>query len=217
MASLGMKWNTHRYQLFDSADYFFENVERLSTPDYLPSNQDILRSRVRTTGIIEESYVAFRSCWYWSASTVLSHTEHLTTSMLFQWHWCMYSVGMSSRARSLWWSTSAVNETKGRNGFTASRMWLQSCSLPRWVHMTVCCLRTRPQTGCMKHLISLIGTYCEGHVPLSLYVTMTQFEGVERQTVLTFSWLLLCRYFCSALQHCQLTLVRQDGHYPLLE
>lgn len=27
------------YQLFDSADYFFDSVERLSAPDYLPSNQ----------------------------------------------------------------------------------------------------------------------------------------------------------------------------------
>ena len=32
---------------------FISDAERLAEPDYLPSEQDILRSRVPTTGIIE--------------------------------------------------------------------------------------------------------------------------------------------------------------------
>ena len=32
---------------------FFEDVDRLFARDYLPTDQDVLRSRLRTTGIIE--------------------------------------------------------------------------------------------------------------------------------------------------------------------
>eukprot|EP01120_Amphizonella_sp_Union-15-10_P000430 TRINITY_DN10427_c0_g1_i1.p1 TRINITY_DN10427_c0_g1~~TRINITY_DN10427_c0_g1_i1.p1 ORF type:complete len:354 (-),score=55.58 TRINITY_DN10427_c0_g1_i1:15-1076(-) len=41
------------YQLLDSASYFFEHVQRITGKDYLPTDQDILRSRQKTTGIIE--------------------------------------------------------------------------------------------------------------------------------------------------------------------
>uniref|UniRef100_A0AC34GCD5 Uncharacterized protein n=1 Tax=Panagrolaimus sp. ES5 TaxID=591445 RepID=A0AC34GCD5_9BILA len=41
------------YQLTDSAKYYLSDVKRLAVPDYLPTEQDILRVRVPTTGIIE--------------------------------------------------------------------------------------------------------------------------------------------------------------------
>ncbi|XP_063676318.1 guanine nucleotide-binding protein G(o) subunit alpha-like [Bolinopsis microptera] len=41
------------YQLNDSAAYFFENMNRIMSKDYVPTFNDVLRSRVRTTGIIE--------------------------------------------------------------------------------------------------------------------------------------------------------------------
>lgn len=44
------------YQLNDSADYYFNNLERLSQPDYVPTEQDVLRSRVKTTGIVETEF-----------------------------------------------------------------------------------------------------------------------------------------------------------------
>jgi GTPase SAR1 family protein len=44
------------FQLFDGAEYFFNAVDRLSSPDYMPNKDDILRSRVRTSGIVEEKY-----------------------------------------------------------------------------------------------------------------------------------------------------------------
>ncbi|KAF8363051.1 gpa-11, partial [Pristionchus pacificus] len=39
--------------LLDSAKYFLDAIDRISTPGYKPSDDDILRSRVATTGIIE--------------------------------------------------------------------------------------------------------------------------------------------------------------------
>ncbi|KAK9767586.1 guanine nucleotide-binding protein subunit alpha [Basidiobolus ranarum] len=41
------------YQLNDSAKYYFDALERISKPDYVPTDQDILRSRIKTTGITE--------------------------------------------------------------------------------------------------------------------------------------------------------------------
>jgi len=41
------------YQLTDSAKYYLSDIDRVAMPDYLPSQQDILRVRVPTTGIIE--------------------------------------------------------------------------------------------------------------------------------------------------------------------
>jgi len=43
-------------QLNDSAKYYFDSIDRLASPDYLPTEQDVLRSRVKTTGISETSF-----------------------------------------------------------------------------------------------------------------------------------------------------------------
>jgi len=45
-----------KFQLPDSACYFFDNLDRISTEGYIPSEQDVLRSRIRTTGITESSF-----------------------------------------------------------------------------------------------------------------------------------------------------------------
>ena len=41
------------FQLNDSAEYFLSAIDRLAQPDYIPTEQDILCSRARTSGIIE--------------------------------------------------------------------------------------------------------------------------------------------------------------------
>jgi hypothetical protein len=42
-----------RLQLLDSAAYLFDNCVRIGAPDYSPTPQDILRARLRTSGIVE--------------------------------------------------------------------------------------------------------------------------------------------------------------------
>lgn len=44
------------YQLNDSASYYLNDLDRITTPNYLPTEQDVLRSRVKTTGIIETRF-----------------------------------------------------------------------------------------------------------------------------------------------------------------
>ncbi|XP_065511824.1 guanine nucleotide-binding protein subunit alpha-14 isoform X2 [Caloenas nicobarica] len=41
------------YQLSDSAKYYLTDVDRIAMPSFVPTQQDILRVRVPTTGIIE--------------------------------------------------------------------------------------------------------------------------------------------------------------------
>ncbi|XP_042605102.1 guanine nucleotide-binding protein G(o) subunit alpha-like isoform X2 [Cyprinus carpio] len=46
----------YEYELNDSALYFFENMGRIIVPDYMPSEMDVLRVRLRTTGVIETQF-----------------------------------------------------------------------------------------------------------------------------------------------------------------
>jgi hypothetical protein len=43
----------NEYQLNDSAHYYLDKLDKICAPDFHPNEQDILRSRVVTTGILE--------------------------------------------------------------------------------------------------------------------------------------------------------------------
>lgn len=43
----------NEYALHDNLNYFFEDIDRIFAKDWLPTDQDILRTRLRTTGINE--------------------------------------------------------------------------------------------------------------------------------------------------------------------
>ncbi|KAF5101657.1 hypothetical protein D0Z00_000731 [Geotrichum galactomycetum] len=45
-----------QFYIMDSAPYFFSNVDRISDPDYIPNVADILRARIKTTGIYETRF-----------------------------------------------------------------------------------------------------------------------------------------------------------------
>ncbi|XP_071245841.1 guanine nucleotide binding protein (G protein) alpha v1 [Salvelinus alpinus] len=46
----------YEFELNDSALYFFENRGRIISPDYVPTETDVLRVRLRTTGVIETQF-----------------------------------------------------------------------------------------------------------------------------------------------------------------
>ena len=48
--------HARKYQLNDSAEYYLNELERLCKEEYIPTEQDVLRSRIRTTGIIETTF-----------------------------------------------------------------------------------------------------------------------------------------------------------------
>jgi GTPase SAR1 family protein len=45
-----------KFQLNDSAQYFFERLSVVVQPGYVPTQQDVLRSRIRTTGVVEHDF-----------------------------------------------------------------------------------------------------------------------------------------------------------------
>ncbi|CAO3644211.1 unnamed protein product [Cunninghamella blakesleeana] len=48
---------SNEFQLNDSARYYFDSILRIGQPNYIPSDQDVLRSRVKSTGITETTFV----------------------------------------------------------------------------------------------------------------------------------------------------------------
>lgn len=47
----------NRFQLTDGTKYYFDNIDRIGAETYVPTEDDILRVRVRTTGIVENEFV----------------------------------------------------------------------------------------------------------------------------------------------------------------
>ncbi|KAI7897597.1 guanine nucleotide binding protein, alpha subunit [Cokeromyces recurvatus] len=45
------------FYLMDNASYFFENMQRIGQPNYVPTEQDVLSARAKTTGIVETRFM----------------------------------------------------------------------------------------------------------------------------------------------------------------
>ncbi|KAL9648008.1 hypothetical protein ABK040_012032 [Willaertia magna] len=44
------------FQIEDSAQYYFDNLDRIIAEDYIPTEEDIVRARTKTTGLIEQKF-----------------------------------------------------------------------------------------------------------------------------------------------------------------
>eukprot|EP00954_Amorphochlora_amoebiformis_P019485 1332983-Amorphochlora_amoeboformis.AAC.2 len=44
------------FYLFDGAEYFFNKIDEVKADKYIPDEEDIVRCRIRTSGIIEKSF-----------------------------------------------------------------------------------------------------------------------------------------------------------------
>jgi len=49
--------NSSKFQLPDSAAYYLSKIDEIAAPGYVPSEQDILRSRVKTSGIVVSDFL----------------------------------------------------------------------------------------------------------------------------------------------------------------
>ncbi|KAM9785637.1 guanine nucleotide-binding protein G(i) subunit alpha [Neosynchiropus ocellatus] len=54
---------SREYQLNDSAAYYLNDLDRICQPDYVPTQQDVLRTRVKTTGIVE-THFTFKDLYF---------------------------------------------------------------------------------------------------------------------------------------------------------
>lgn len=66
-----------QFQLNDSAEYFFNEVERTMAAGYMPNDADIIRSRVRTTGVSS----ALRQAGFVQADALLCRSSRLHSSL----------------------------------------------------------------------------------------------------------------------------------------
>mmetsp|Transcript_15440 Transcript_15440/g.19114 ORF Transcript_15440/g.19114 Transcript_15440/m.19114 type:complete len:381 (+) Transcript_15440:305-1447(+) len=48
--------NRGHVQVQDALEYYMDRIEQVCQPGYSPTNEDILRSRVRTTGVVQEKF-----------------------------------------------------------------------------------------------------------------------------------------------------------------
>ncbi|XP_017273189.1 guanine nucleotide-binding protein G(i) subunit alpha [Kryptolebias marmoratus] len=54
---------SREYQLNDSAAYYLNDLDRICEPNYIPTQQDVLRTRVKTTGIVE-THFTFKDLYF---------------------------------------------------------------------------------------------------------------------------------------------------------
>ncbi|XP_058810055.1 G protein alpha i subunit-like [Phymastichus coffea] len=47
---------SREYQLNDSAAYYLNALDRITLPNYIPTQQDVLKTRIKTTGIVETRF-----------------------------------------------------------------------------------------------------------------------------------------------------------------
>ncbi|OQV08872.1 hypothetical protein CLAIMM_13086, partial [Cladophialophora immunda] len=52
------------FQVCDSAQYYFDSIDRIAASDFVPNDQDILRSRHKTTGVAEFAFAANKDTIY---------------------------------------------------------------------------------------------------------------------------------------------------------
>lgn len=45
------------FQVLECLEYYCKEIDRIMQPNYIPTQQDILQARVRTSGIVEEKYI----------------------------------------------------------------------------------------------------------------------------------------------------------------
>uniref|UniRef100_A0A8D0G7V1 G protein subunit alpha i3 n=1 Tax=Sphenodon punctatus TaxID=8508 RepID=A0A8D0G7V1_SPHPU len=74
---------SREYQLNDSASYYLNDLDRISQPTYIPTQQDVLRTRVKTTGIPTFNLLHFSCCLTRSERKKWIHCFEGVTAIIF--------------------------------------------------------------------------------------------------------------------------------------
>ena len=114
---------------------FFENLHRFAEPDFLPTEQDALRVRVKTTGISEIHFQMGSIPIQYEHSNLLPPLSAPPSFL---------------KSPFTAWLMSGDSGQSERNGFTALKMWRRWSFLWRWVATTNSWRRTTRKTGCWR-------------------------------------------------------------------
>uniref|UniRef100_A0A4W4EWE3 Guanine nucleotide-binding protein subunit alpha n=1 Tax=Electrophorus electricus TaxID=8005 RepID=A0A4W4EWE3_ELEEL len=94
------------YQLSDSTKYYLSDLDRIADPSYLPTQQDVLRVRIPTTGIIEYPFdlqsIIFRFEKLSDVKRVKGDCLHSTCPLLLSLTLRMVDVGGQRSERRKW-------------------------------------------------------------------------------------------------------------------
>ena len=116
----------NEFQLTDSVQYFLNNIDRISSVDYVPTLQDILYCRKTTKGVIE-TRIEIDRCVFRLVN------DHDASSLLLEFPSC--SLMLVDR------------EPRDRSGSNASTQLRVSSSWPPPPSTTRSCWRTERPTG----------------------------------------------------------------------
>ncbi|KAK1225631.1 Guanine nucleotide-binding protein alpha-2 subunit [Marasmius sp. AFHP31] len=113
------------FYLMDSADYFFEEVLRIGSPDYLPNEMDVLRARQKSTGITETRF---------SMGQLSIHMFDVggQRSERRKWIHCFESVTSIIFCTALSEYDQVLLEEKSQNRMTESLILFESIINSRW-------------------------------------------------------------------------------------
>ncbi|KAL0569819.1 Guanine nucleotide-binding protein alpha-2 subunit [Marasmius crinis-equi] len=113
------------FYLMDSADYFFTEVLRIGSPDYLPNEMDVLRARQKSTGITETRF---------SMGQLSIHMFDVggQRSERRKWIHCFESVTSIIFCTALSEYDQVLLEEKSQNRMTESLILFESIINSRW-------------------------------------------------------------------------------------
>ena len=93
----------HEIQLSDSAAYFLNDLDRVCNHDYEPTDEDVLRTRVRTVGIVKIEFAfrhltvsktdTFSSIFYNDYISINDYDKHSSNYLFLYFQFNMYDVG----------------------------------------------------------------------------------------------------------------------------
>lgn len=158
------------YSLFINFS-FLDDLDRLGAKDYQPTEQDILRTRVKTTGIVEVHFSFKNLNFKWvlrrkkrkpwrllfNCSSCIqasswSKMQHFVISFIFNVCVCFFCFFLSfflsccsMRLLVADYSMSVASDPRERNGFIASKMLPQSSSVLLCLNMIKYYTRMRPR------------------------------------------------------------------------
>lgn len=128
------------------------DLERLVQPGYVPTEQDVLRSRVKTTGIIETQFGLKDLNFRWSGAVFLFKRR----SPVSRHRGNLYVICFCCYAECLMW---VARGQRGRSGFTVSKVWPVSSSLLLWAPTTWCWWRMMKWYGSTSYYTVKVSSF----------------------------------------------------------
>ena len=82
-----------RFFEFESLDSFLDDITRVTSRDYEPSDKDVLKARLRTVGVQEYKFTIEKGCFVPTNDRILKLTNESILGAEIGRDWKMFDVG----------------------------------------------------------------------------------------------------------------------------